>query len=267
VSIKRLVDGGHAGDPEDRFLAELVQSTQVPEPNPFSKRIIHRRVIRGDRSRWYWLMRLGPVAGIMLGGTAMAAAAVEGYVWFERTREPSRAVATASTSPETDEHRAHGRSITWKALGPGESAPAPAPIAAEAVAVAEPNAGAVETVPSREPGEARRGAALARVSRSTPAAQAATLPSTDPSEDPSEVVEAVRALRKEGDAARAQRLLDHYLTAHPRGAFAEDALALAIEAASARHDPSASGYAKQYLARFPSGRFRAVARRALESAR
>jgi hypothetical protein len=82
-------------------------------------------------------------------------------------------------------------------------------------------------------------------------------------EDPSQVAEAVRALRKQGDAARAQALLDQYLRANPHGALAEDALALSIEAAAARKDPRAADYARRYLARYPSGRFRSVAERVL----
>jgi hypothetical protein len=82
-------------------------------------------------------------------------------------------------------------------------------------------------------------------------------------EDPSQVAEAVRALRKQGDAARAQALLDQYLKSNPRGALAEDALALSIEAAAARKDPRAADYARRYLARYPNGRFRGVAERAL----
>jgi hypothetical protein len=82
-------------------------------------------------------------------------------------------------------------------------------------------------------------------------------------EDPTQVAEAVRALRKQGDPARAQQLLDRYLKSNPRGALAEDALALSIEAAAARKDPRAADYARRYLARYPNGRFRAVAERAL----
>ncbi len=84
-----------------------------------------------------------------------------------------------------------------------------------------------------------------------------------PGEDPSQVAEAVRALRKQGDAARAQALLDQYLRTNPHGALAEDALALSIEAAAARKDPRAADYARRYLARYPNGRFKGVAERAL----
>jgi len=43
----------------------------------------------------------------------------------------------------------------------------------------------------------------------------------------------------------------------------EDALALSIEAAAARKDPRAAEYARRYLARYPSGRFRGMAERVL----
>jgi hypothetical protein len=116
----------------------------------------------------------------------------------------------------------------------------------------------------------------ANVSRAAPPSlpEAAEPPAVEPlnakradkpraGEDPSQVAEAVRALRKQGDAARAQALLDQYLKSNPRGALAEDALALSIEAAAARKDPRAADYARRYLTRYPNGRFRGVAERAL----
>ena len=48
--------------------------------------------------------------------------------------------------------------------------------------------------------------------------------------------------------------------------LSEDALALSIEAASAQHDPRAADYARRYLARFPKGKYRTLASRALENA-
>jgi hypothetical protein len=83
------------------------------------------------------------------------------------------------------------------------------------------------------------------------------------SEDPSQVVTALEALRKQHDPDRAARLLAGYLAAHPRGALAEEALALSIEAAAVRHDPAAAEFAKRYLREYPSGRFRQTAEAAL----
>ena len=83
------------------------------------------------------------------------------------------------------------------------------------------------------------------------------------SEDPSLVVSAIQALRQDGDPERAGRLLAAYLRTHPRGALAEEAVALSIEAADARHNPAATTFAERYLKQYPQGRFRSVAERVL----
>ena len=81
------------------------------------------------------------------------------------------------------------------------------------------------------------------------------------------MVQAIQALRTERDPARAQALLNDYLKANPRGALSGDALALSIEAASAQHDPRAAEYARRYLASYPKGKYRDLAKRALEAQR
>jgi hypothetical protein len=80
------------------------------------------------------------------------------------------------------------------------------------------------------------------------------------------MVRAVRALRRDGDPARAQMLAAQALQRFPHGAQAEEAMALIMEAASARGDASgAQQAASAYLARFGSGRFADRARRILVS--
>ena len=83
------------------------------------------------------------------------------------------------------------------------------------------------------------------------------------SEDPSLVVSAIQALRQDRDPERAGRLLAAYLRTHPRGALAEEAAALSIEAADARHSPAAATFADRYLKEYPQGRFRTTAERVL----
>ncbi len=86
------------------------------------------------------------------------------------------------------------------------------------------------------------------------------------SEDPSRVFDAIQALRTDRDPARASRLLSEYLTRYPHGALAEEAVALSIEAAAARHSPRAVGFAERYQRAYPRGRFRHTAEQALEHA-
>ncbi|HLK89953.1 MAG TPA: hypothetical protein VKZ18_08665 [Polyangia bacterium] len=83
------------------------------------------------------------------------------------------------------------------------------------------------------------------------------------SEDPSLVVSAIQALRQDQDPVRAGRLLAAYLRTQPHGALAEEAVALSIEAADARHSAAAVGFAQRYLKDYPHGRFRSTAERVL----
>jgi hypothetical protein len=86
------------------------------------------------------------------------------------------------------------------------------------------------------------------------------------SEDPTLVVSAIQALRQDQNPDRAAHLLAAYLHTHPRGALAEEAVALSIEAADARKSPAAVSFARRYLQDYPHGRFRPVAERVLARA-
>jgi hypothetical protein len=67
--------------------------------------------------------------------------------------------------------------------------------------------------------------------------------------------------RGDGDPERALRLLES--SEKVGGPLAEEALALRIEAATAGGNPRAQSLARSYLSRYPSGRYRELARRAL----
>jgi hypothetical protein len=78
------------------------------------------------------------------------------------------------------------------------------------------------------------------------------------------MVEAVRALRRDGNAARARVLAEELLVRYPQGAQTEEAMALAMEAASASHDAvGARRAAERYVSRFGDGRFADRAQRIL----
>jgi len=84
-------------------------------------------------------------------------------------------------------------------------------------------------------------------------------------EYPARIVAAIKALRTDHDPKRAAVLLAVYLRTYPRGALAEEALALSIEAAVDRGSPHARVLAERYLAQYPAGRFRRMAENALAS--
>ncbi len=75
------------------------------------------------------------------------------------------------------------------------------------------------------------------------------------------VFDAMRALRREGRPEQAAKLAAEYLHRNPQGKLAEEALAIAMEASTALGDPRGKNFADQYLASYPTGRFRVFAER------
>jgi hypothetical protein len=142
------------------------------------------------------------------------------------------------------------RAPGWR-WGAGERAAASLPVVRPRVRPAAPSPEAPEPPAARPPPEARPAHGRAR----------AAAP-----DDPSRLMAAVQALRRDRQPARAQRLALAYLRASPRGALAEEALAVGIQAAASTHDPQAARLAGRYLWLYPAGRFRRVAEEALAQA-
>ena len=229
--MKRLIDDPELSGTGAR-LAELVRQSERFQADPARKRSILSRLRAPSRKSF----RLrGPTLAVALLCVGSAGAAV-GLDWVESRPVPQPAQPADTQPPRT----------TFGSPSNQTQQPATPPIA-------EPPAARVEETPSSPP----RSAAVPR-SRTAPEKL------HQPGEDPAPVLDAIRALRKSRDPARAQKLLDDYLKTNPRGALSEDALGLAIEAAAARRDPRAADYARRYLARFPNGRFRAIAVRAAQ---
>jgi hypothetical protein len=150
-----------------------------------------------------------------------------------------------------------GGTAWWRSYHPVISAP-------RATAIDQPPVVRAEPAPFAEIPAAPLSAPAPEIAPS-PAPRAAVASETPKGEDPTTVVQAIRALRKEHDPARAESLLQGYLHSHPRGALTEDALALLIETAAARHDPVAAERATRYLRLYPNGRYRVAAERAIGS--
>jgi hypothetical protein len=236
--VRRLVDKEWHSDPAERVLVELIRATSPLGHASSAAQHIFNRVtsarLRRRRPSWF----IGTFA-LGLGVSAVAAAAIGRSVIVSSPRSASVEVPLESASSSS-----------------------PTLMSAPAFAASP---------------EARHGVSLElgdTGTRVTPQA----LPSARlvarsikghrlvGGEDPAPLLEAIRTLRSDGDAARAGELLGAYLKAYPNSPLSEDVSALSIEAAVARHDPRfASELARQYLAAFPTGRYRAFASRAARS--
>jgi hypothetical protein len=147
--------------------------------------------------------------------------------------------------------------VRWKMQAPRPAPMAAAPAPARHVTHARARAEIAPIAELERPAEPEAQPVVAPPPPAVHRARAAK------SEDPALVVSAIQALRQDDDAERAGRLLAAYLRTHPRGALAEEAVALSIEAADARHSPAAATFADRYLKEYPRGRFRSAAERVL----
>jgi hypothetical protein len=240
--VDRLLEKRNAFDPAEEYLADLIRASEPVVVSPARQQLLLRGVMRRQqqarRPMTARLLRPAFVLGVLSLAGATAAATLGRRVWTERrtqpTTRPTERLALAAAQPK------HAR----KAPGNDLEAAAPSVIAEEmAPAAPAPRA-------------------LRRPSRLASHARAAGSPIH--SEDPSRVVDAIQALRTDHDPVRAGRLLSEYLARYPHGALAEEAVALSIEAAAARHSPSATTFAERYLRQYPNGRFRRAAEQALE---
>ncbi len=273
--MKRLVDESFAPGTSEDQLAQLVRASPRFEPEPFAKPRVLARVTLPHARRHGALPR-SFASVIVLGGTAMAAAAAGNQLWTVH----QRAESAREVSGELEECR----KVTPSSIRATERPPAPTGLAgvggvvtsASDPAVApptEPNERPLAMAAARPLAPANRGRPLAnevgRLTSTTPkrAAESDAKSTRQPErdgDDPAQVLEAIRSLRTSGNPVRAAGLLDDYLSQHPRGVLTEDALALAIEAADARRDHgSAADYAERYVRQYPIGRFRPLADAAL----
>lgn len=127
---------------------------------------------------------------------------------------------------------------------------------AAAVPPARPDA-VVTVVPSVRPAAVAPPAKVEATAR--PSAPVVEIPEeVDPAEA-SLVLSATQVLRQRGEPARALTLLAEYQRRFPQGALQEEALALNLECLIALSDQRAGPQAREYLKRYPTGRFRTFA--------
>ncbi|HEY7374575.1 MAG TPA: hypothetical protein VIF57_20600 [Polyangia bacterium] len=222
--MERLIEMGEAATPEEARLRDLVQSRSGVEISDGTTQQIYMAVLARREGRHR--KRFAMLRPAVVFGVVL--------------------IAAGATAAAALGHRWQ----RWQRRGPAPATAARAP--------AEPRARV-------EAPRAEIAPAPVELPATAPETHRPHMPRTRPrSEDPSAVVDAVEALRKQHDPDRAAKLLAGYLAAHPNGALAEEALALSIEAATARHDPAASAFARRYLRDYPTGRFRLTAHAVLD---
>jgi len=271
--MKRLRDV-EPGSPLQQKVRSLLDAAE-PLPESRDRMLRVRRAL--DAPRASGVRRLPALAMALVvalfGASAFAAVRI-----FEAFERPAAEPAPVHAAEGSDARRRGAA----RALRP-ERAPLPAP--AQAIASSAEQAGvqpaqvvvpgeqtAVPDAPTaqprrlgldRHPGRRTPHAATAPAK---PLAQAQPAPQAVPATDSELVHRAVKALRRDRDPALAARLLDEHRARSPRGPLAEEALSLQIEAALALKAPRARVLAREYLSRYPGGRYVAVAQRALEDA-
>jgi hypothetical protein len=260
--MDRLRDHVCDADPTLARAAALVAAIPGIEPSDARKERVARALSRDQRRRLpAHILRPGFVMAFLLVAGTVAAATV-GRPFVRRAYERVLGATSFHSSPGKMQRPREPRPSLR---------PAPMPVVEEApLSNSAPPAAAVSP-PARAPASVTKAKKpSARVTATTdpseaPQAETAPTPAKAPSAQESALVmSAVHALRRERDAVRAGVLLDDYLRRFPDGALAEEALALAIEAASTRGDRRAIDLAHRYLQRFPHGRFERAARAAAE---
>jgi hypothetical protein len=226
--MKRLGDELSPMDPALR----LLRAARPLEPSVELRLSVRRSLAAtAPAARGRWLPRLVVAAVLLVAGMAAARAAV-GRWW----RAPERPAPASSQE--------HART---QAAPTGVAHPAPV---AEGVAPAP-----VHHAKSR----------VARPVADAPAPIESVAPPSEPREGRL-LLAGIRELRQLNHPERASALFKEYLESYPNGSFAEEVLALSIEAAASDGE-RARRLATEYLAKYPRGRFHSLATRTLQTER
>lgn len=221
MTLERVRDQSKSENAVERRAAELVQSFKLAEPSSVAKQRI--------------LFSLGSL----------------------RSRRAPRALSWALVAAAVV-------LVTGAVAGLGMAFrryPAQAPTLEPTTTAVVPPSKDNSTVPEDVAQEPASSSSAVNPGRSSSALGAASAHKAASSEESVFVIDAMTALRREHDPAKAMGLLDRYLAVYPRGALHEEALVLAVEATSASHDPRAPQFAREYLQKYPTGRFAESARR------
>lgn len=272
LSPRRLIDmDTHVGGSEwaMQLLHDAAPRRQSPERK---QRVAHALGQRTSR-RVPFLLR--PVIVMGVAGCAAIASAALGHwpAWIEQVHRRLSPAAPVEM-PMVNKPRT-GRTAANRGVETAVVATSPVPAVTNVTAT--PASTASGSSASTSAARPTRRIALVPSSRahaaSLPVATPPPPPSNPPAASSTRIVEdtgpverAMRALRVDRDPVRARALASRYLDQNPNGALAEEALAIAIEAAAAHQDRDAAMLGQRYLRLYPSGPFRARATKTVGAA-
>jgi len=209
------------------------------------------------------MLRLAVMALVLCGGAAIVSAALGDWPgWMARAYE--RVVGKPPVGHAPTRARAPRRGAALRGAALNEAASGEA-ASSEAAPSDMPPPAAGSEIQTPVPAAPIARAPEPRLQRDAiaPRPHRAATSTAPVGEDTSAVSAAMRALRVERNPARARGLLARYLSEHPNGNLAEEALAMSIEAAIAHHDGDVADLASRYLRTYPQGSFQTLARQAL----
>jgi hypothetical protein len=248
--LKRLLETepGDRGTERAKELLALLPATDTSAARRARVRIaLDERWKASQRGSW-WFLRERPryvqaaLVVLLAGASAVAARTELTALWGQHAAERA-AAPTSLVRPSL------GGSREIAPEKPNSTEPSPAPVSSVAKLSAAPPVMAPAAQPKR-PQRPQPRVHDAETERER--AQVAL------------VHEAAAALRRDGDPARAQALLEK-AGATQSGPLEEEAFALKIEASLARLDGKAPRLGAEYLRRYPKGRYVELARRALRA--
>ena len=258
---QRLTEMQDLHDPDEAEAARLLRALSPAAPNELAERRVYARICAGP-SRGPRVARIAVLVTALLVSTTILSATLarrwlagsdqksSGPTLSLPSAQPRHATAPREQEPEVRPAPADSIPTVRSATDQVASASA-TPVSTRRDRVREPLAGKRQVVVSSD---------VRSSVEESPVTEVA--PAPPPPEEAALVMAALRSLRREHNPARASVLLQTYLTRFPKGVLTEEALAIGMEAAAARHDaPSAKALANQYLARYPAGRFVGLARK------
>jgi hypothetical protein len=246
---QRLTETQDFRDADEAEAARLLRSLPPVAPNELAERRIYARISSGPSRR----PRLAPaavlVAALLVSTTILSATLARR--WLAGSEQKSSGAPALSLPAAQPKHPTARREQEPSATDQLASA---AQVSTRRDRAREPLTGKRQAVASND----MRGA----VEKSQVA------PAPPPPEEAALVMAALRSLRREHNPSQAGALAQSYLTRFPEGVLNEEALAIGIEAAVARHDAAvATTLANRYLGRYPAGRFVSLARKTVDAAK